>query len=177
MGCCTPRIPNSSTRPIGVNIPDKPLTSGPTSRSEMSDRSSSSASSALVGRGPRVRFPISATRYAHVSTRWVSCVDSRWATTIPPSGGGIFRYRAYGNAAGSQTPIGRACGSPRLIASASPHASGVSTPSSASSVLAAATEDPGPRAVTRSPSTVTLVSASRSASHSAPAAFTSSSTQ
>ena len=44
-------------------------------------------------------------------------------------------------------------------------------------VSAAAADDPGPRAVTRSPSTVTLVSASNSASQFPPAAFTSSSTQ
>jgi len=46
-----------------------------------------------------------------------------------------------------------------------------------SRVSAASVEEPGPRAVTRSPSTVTLVSASSSASQFAPAATTSSSTQ
>jgi hypothetical protein len=51
------------------------------------------------------------------------------------------------------------------------------SPSWSSSVRAASAEEPGPRAVTRSPSTVTLVSASSSASQFAPAAFTSSSTQ
>ena len=162
MGGCTPRRPNSSTRPIRV---------------PRNNRSSSSASTALVGRGSECASPIPAPRQACVSNRRVSRADPRRATTMSPSGGVRYRYRAYGHAAGSRTPMGSsACVAPGY-GSVRPHASDVSRPSSLSSVRAAAADDPGPRAVTRSPSTVTLVSSSRSASHSAPAAFTSSSTQ
>ncbi len=52
-----------------------------------------------------------------------------------------------------------------------------SIPISSRSVTAALRDDGGPRAVIRSPSTLTDVAASSSASHVAPAAFTSSSTQ
>ncbi len=115
---------------------------------------------------------------------------SRWGvspTSGKPNGGATSKRLSNSEATDSRlpsSPLDRkpasSTASSSSILKAKERSTAQADPSIASSsrsVSAAAADEPGPRAVTRSPSTVTLVSASSSASQFAPAARTSSSTQ
>lgn len=110
---------------------------------------------------------------------------SRWGvspTSGKPNGGATSKRLS--NSEATDSPLDRkpasSTASSSSILKAKERSTAQADPSivsSSRSVSAAAADEPGPRAVTRSPSTVTLVSASSSASQFAPAARTSSSTQ